>query len=63
MKPKRKGKLEYHVFQSNAFGYGDPTGGHWYFRIKAGNGQIVAASEGYTRKADAVRGAKRLMAR
>lgn len=26
----------------------------WYFRIKAGNGEAVAQSEGYTRKESAV---------
>jgi uncharacterized protein YegP (UPF0339 family) len=32
----------------------------WRFRIMAGNGQIVAQSEAYTRRRDAVRAAKRL---
>jgi hypothetical protein len=31
----------------------------WYWRAKARNGQIIAQSEGYTRRASAVRGAKR----
>jgi len=35
--------------------------GQWYFRVKAGNGQIVAQSEGYTRKYDAKKGAIRLV--
>src|SRR5689334_10005615 len=30
--------------------------GEWRWRVKGDNGQIVAASEGYTRKADAERG-------
>jgi hypothetical protein len=30
--------------------------GEWRFRIVAGNGEIVASSEGYTRQADARRG-------
>lgn len=34
--------------------------GEWRFRLVAGNGEPMAASEGYTRKADAIRAAKRL---
>ena len=30
--------------------------GEWRFRVKGANGEIVASSEGYTRKADALRG-------
>lgn len=30
--------------------------GEWRFRVKGGNGEIVAVSEGYTRKDDAKRG-------
>jgi len=32
--------------------------GEWYWRRIAGNGEIVAEGEGYTRKADATEGAK-----
>lgn len=30
--------------------------GEWRFRVKGANGEIVAVSEGYTRKDDAKRG-------
>lgn len=30
----------------------------WRWRVRAGNGEIVAQSEGYTTKADAKRGAE-----
>jgi uncharacterized protein YegP (UPF0339 family) len=30
--------------------------GQWYFHLRAANGEIVAQSEGYTRRADAYRG-------
>lgn len=30
--------------------------GEWRFRVKGSNGEIVAVSEGYTRKDDAKRG-------
>lgn len=30
--------------------------GQWRYRIKGGNGEIMATSEGYTRPEDAVRG-------
>jgi uncharacterized protein YegP (UPF0339 family) len=40
------------IFQSN--------GGQWYFHVKGDNGEIVAQSEGYTRKADAEEGLKTL---
>ncbi len=33
--------------------------GSYGFRARSGNNRIVSTSEGYTRKADAVRGAKR----
>lgn len=32
----------------------------WYFRIRAGNGQIVAHSEGYSRKVDCIQTAAHL---
>lgn len=32
----------------------------WFFRVKARNGETIAASESYTRCSDAVRGAKRV---
>ena len=32
----------------------------WYIRLIASNGRISADAEGYTRKADAIRAAKRL---
>lgn len=32
--------------------------GDWYWRAKGGNGEIVAASEGYTRHAGALAAAK-----
>jgi uncharacterized protein len=38
--------------------YRSPQNDQWYFRITARNGEIVAQSEGYTRKEDAIRGAK-----
>ena len=28
----------------------------WYFRLKSSNGQIVAQSEGYTRRGNALKG-------
>lgn len=31
-----------------------------YYRVRGRNGEIVVTSEGYTRRADAVRAAKRL---
>ena len=34
------------IFQSN--------GGQWYFHVKGDNGEILAQSEGYTRKSDAL---------
>lgn len=39
------GKFE--VFQSK---------GQWYFRLKAGNGEIIAASQGYNTKQGAMKG-------
>lgn len=41
------------VFQDKA--------GEWRFRVKGSNGEIVAQSEGYTRKEDARRGAQTLV--
>jgi uncharacterized protein YegP (UPF0339 family) len=38
------------VFQGN--------GGQWYFHVKGDNGEILAQSEGYTRKSDALDGLK-----
>lgn len=35
--------------------------GLWYFHVKAGNGRKICASEGYTRKSDAVKTAKLLL--
>lgn len=32
----------------------------WYFRIRAANGQIIAASEGYSRKIDCIQTASHL---
>lgn len=29
--------------------------GQWYWRLVAGNGQVIAAGEAYTRKRDALR--------
>lgn len=29
-------------------------GKRWYFRVRAGNGEIVAQSEGYSRRIDAI---------
>lgn len=37
----------------------DAEGG-WRFRVKGNNGEIVAASESYTRRSDAVRGSNAL---
>lgn len=34
--------------------------GRWYFHRRAANGKITDASQGYTRKADAKRAARRL---
>jgi hypothetical protein len=34
----------------------------WYFHLLAGNGEIIAVSEGYTRKYTATQGAKRVLA-
>ena len=36
--------------------------GQWYWRLKAANSQIVAQSEAYTRKADAARACKSILA-
>jgi hypothetical protein len=36
----------------------EPDGDDWRWRVKAGNGEIVAHGEGYTREEDAVRGFK-----
>lgn len=41
----RTGKFE--VFKSK---------GEWYFRLKAGNGEIIATSEGYTTRQGALKG-------
>ena len=41
----RKGKFE--VFKSKD---------QWYFRLKAGNGEIIATSEGYTTEQGALKG-------
>ncbi len=38
--------------------YFEDEAGEWRFRVVGGNGEIVAQGEGYTRKADAVRGAR-----
>lgn len=35
--------------------------GQFYFRIKGSNGEVIATSEGYTRKQDAERGLEGLM--
>lgn len=35
--------------------YADEAG-EWRWRLRAGNGEIVASGEGYTTKGDAVRG-------
>ena len=35
------------LFKSNS--------GYWFFHLKSGNGKIMAASEGYSRKKDALR--------
>jgi len=32
----------------------------WRFRLRARNGEIIAVGESYTRKSDAIRGAKRV---
>lgn len=32
--------------------------GQWYFKLVAANGQVLAVSEGYTRRWSAKRGAK-----
>jgi uncharacterized protein YegP (UPF0339 family) len=40
------------IFQSN--------GGQWYFQVKGDNGEILAQSEGYTRKSDALQRLKAL---
>ena len=38
------------IFQSN--------GGQWYFHVTGDNGEILAQSEGHTRKSDALQGLK-----
>ncbi len=38
------------------------TAGQWRYRVLAANGETLAASEGYTRRADAQRGARDLLA-
>jgi uncharacterized protein YegP (UPF0339 family) len=38
--------LKAELFQSS-------SGGHWYWRLRARNGEIVAQSEGYTRRESA----------
>ncbi len=40
------------------FEYWKSDNGQWYFRARAGNGKIVAQSEGYTRKANCLNGIK-----
>jgi len=32
--------------------YYKASNGNWYWRLKAGNGQIIASGEGYVNKAD-----------
>lgn len=34
------------------------TAGEWRYRVRAGNGETIDGSEGYTRRRDAVRGVK-----
>jgi len=34
----------------------EDSSGEWRWNVRAGNGEIIAQSEGYTRKADAERG-------
>ena len=36
------------------------TNGEWYFRVRAKNGQVIAASEGYKNRLDALQTAKSL---
>lgn len=43
---KKVNIMKIHVWESK---------GLWYFHIKAGNGKIVAASEGYTKKCNALK--------
>lgn len=44
------GKLKFQVFQRrNVMGLK-----RWYFRLRAGNGEIIAQSEAYTRKENAI---------
>lgn len=50
--PRRRSKVE--VFKDSR--------GHWRFRIVAGNGEVIAQSEGYTRRYTAKLGAKRVLA-
>lgn len=40
----------------------EDAAGRWRFRVVGGNGEPMAASEAYTRKADAQRGADALKA-
>ena len=38
------------------------TNKRWYYRLTARNGRVIAGNQSYSRKADALRGAKRLVA-
>ncbi len=39
----------------------EDSAGEWRFRVRTANGEIIAPNEGYTRRADAVRGAHGLL--
>lgn len=38
-----------------------PVNRQWYFHLKARNGKLIAQSEGYHKKASAIKTAKRLL--
>lgn len=47
------------IYETDRQDEGGPEGGsttEWRWRVRAGNGEIVASGEGYTTKGDALRG-------
>lgn len=54
---KRRGRVQ----QTSVEVFKDSKG-QWRFRLKAANGEIIAQSEGYTRRYTAHQGAKRVLA-
>lgn len=52
--------MRFEVFQGRKVTWDRTQGGDWYWRLKSANNQIVAQSEGYTRRNGAERAARNL---